>query len=111
MRIQSLFAKVLVLIVTFMTMASFFSWGAVRVSVLSPAKEVGPGEFVTHVFSVVNDKATADVFSLEIEVPDGWSLLGAPSTLSLAPGEEATLFVTLTVPAGTTSKFIMRQGM
>ncbi len=69
-------------------------------SVLSPAREAGPGEFVTHVFAVMNDGASPAVFRLSLEAPPNWGLLGVPSDLSLAPGEEGTLFVTLTVPPG-----------
>jgi len=70
------------------------------VSALSPIKEEGPGEFVTHVFSVLNDGAAPEVFLIETEVPEGWGLLGVPAVLSLAAGEEGTLFITVSVPPG-----------
>lgn len=67
-------------------------------SLLSPTKEAGPGEFVTHVFSVSNVGIAPDVFQLELEAPEGWGLLGMPTTVSLAVGEEEILFVTVSVP-------------
>ena len=72
-------------------------------SVLSPIKEEGPGEFVTHVFSVANDGATPEAFLIETEVPEGWALLGVPTGISLAAGEEGTLFVTVSIPPGATA--------
>ena len=72
----------------------------VEVHVLSGPKAAGPGEFVTHVFSVTNDEANADTFDLSYDTPNGWGLLGAPRTITLKPGEEGTLFITITVPPG-----------
>ncbi len=74
--------------------------GGVGVSVLSGAKEVGPGEFITHVFSVTNEEDAPDTFSLSYTAPKDWGLLGAPTSLTLNPGEEGTLFLTITVPPG-----------
>jgi len=74
--------------------------GAVVVSVLSSFKEVGPGEFATNVFSVLNDSPASDVFHPEIEVPEGFVLLNVLPNLALAPGEEGTLFVAVSVPPG-----------
>ena len=79
------------------------AFGAARVSVLSPIREAGPGEFVTHVFSVLNEGGAAATFRLELEVPPRWGLLGVPPELALATGEEGTLFVTVTVPPGATA--------
>jgi len=64
--------------------------GTVVVSVLSPVKEVGPGEFATNVFSVLNDSPASDVFHPEIEAPEGFVLLNVLPNLSLAPGESTT---------------------
>ena len=77
--------------------------GAVVVSVLSPVKEVGPGEFATNVFSVLNDSTASDVFHPEIEAPEGFVLLNVLPNLSLAPGEEGTLFVAVSVSPGVTA--------
>jgi len=79
----------------------FLCQGAVTVSVLSAEKEVAPGEFVTHVFSIINNEALPEVYELEFDPPAGWGILGALSSIDLDPGEEGTLFVTVTVPPGT----------
>ena len=76
----------------------------VEVHVLSGLKTVAPGEFVTHVFAVTNSEAAADTFNLSYDTPNGWSLLGAPQNIALKPGEEGTLFITITVPAGAPAK-------
>jgi len=73
---------------------------AVETAVLSTAKEEAPGSFVTHVFAVTNDGATADTYLLTFDAPTGWGILGAPSSIPLGPGGEETLFVTLTIPPG-----------
>lgn len=91
----ALLAGGVVLILSYLALA-----GGVGVSVLSEAKEVGPGEFITHVFSVTNEEDTPDTFSLTYTAPKGWGLLGAPTNLTLNPGEEGTLFLTVTVPPG-----------
>lgn len=103
MKIGSNGFKVFLLVAVFLMLTGFLCRGAVWVSVLSSAKEAGPGEFVTHVFSVLNDGAVPDVYRLEFEAPQGWGLLDAPSTISLEPGEEGILFVTVTVPPGATA--------
>ncbi len=91
----ALLAGVVVLISSYLAIA-----GGVEVSVLSGTKEVGPGEFITHVFAVTNAEDTPDTFSLTYTAPKGWGLLGAPTSLTLNPGEEGTLFLTITVPPG-----------
>jgi len=72
--------------------------GAVELTVLSPAQEAAPGTFVTHVFSALNIGETSQTYELFFEAPLGWSVVGAPDTISLQLGEEETLFVTLTIP-------------
>ena len=42
---------------------------AVEIAVLSTAKEEAPGSFVSHVFAVINDGATADTYLLAFEAP------------------------------------------
>ncbi len=74
------------------------SASGVGISVLSEAKTVGPGEFVTHVFSVSNEETSSDTFTITYTVPKGWGILGAPTTLNLNPGEEGTIFLTITIP-------------
>jgi hypothetical protein len=92
---------VLVVSVALFVAIGFFCQGAVTVSVLSAEKEVAPGEFVTHVFSITNNEALPEIYELEFDPPAGWGILGALSSIDLAPGEEGTLFVTVTVPPGT----------
>ncbi len=75
-------------------------WSEVTTSVLSSPQHAAPGEFVTHVFSVTNDALTADTVDIGFAIPPGWGILGAPTELSLAAGEEGTIFVTVTVPPG-----------
>jgi len=100
---RSRFWQAVTLIVCLSVVVSFSAFSAVQVSVLSSVKEVAPGEFATHVFSVTNDSASADTFDLSFRIPPGWGILGAPTSLSLDPGEEGTLFVTVTVPPGATA--------
>ena len=73
---------------------------AVEVVTLSPEKETGPGEFVTHVFSVRNDGPAEETLLLSLDVPPTWGLIGVPEGLALAAGAEETLFVTFMVPPG-----------
>jgi len=73
---------------------------AIEIEPASARKTAAPGAFITHVFSVRNTGATAIAVVLSTEIPGGWSLLGAPSTLDIAAGAEETVFLTLTVPAG-----------
>ena len=95
---QSRCIKGLLLGAVFVVLVGLLCQGAVRVNVLLPIKEEGPGEFVTHVFSVTNDGATPEAFLIETEVPEGWGLLGVPTGLSLAAGQERTLSITVSVP-------------
>ncbi len=72
--------------------------GAVRIDVLSSAKDAAPGEVVTHVFAVSHDGAVSETFALTVDSPLGWTILGVPPEITVAPGEEGVVFVTLTVP-------------
>ncbi|MFH1609354.1 MAG: NEW3 domain-containing protein, partial [Candidatus Bipolaricaulota bacterium] len=71
---------------------------ALVLSVASPPKTAQPGDLVTHVFSLVNTTAAAITVGLEIELPEGWSLLGLPSSLSIPAGDEEVVFLTVVVP-------------
>jgi len=102
MRVQSRCIKGLLLGVVFVVLVGLLCQGAVRVSALSPIKEEGPGESVTHLFSVTNYGATPEAFLIEIEIPEGWSLLGVPTSLSLAAGEERILSITVSILPGAT---------
>jgi len=73
---------------------------AVELAVLSTAKEEAPGSFVTHVFAITNDGAAVDTYGFTFDAPEGWGILGAPASITVAAGAEETLFVTLTIPPG-----------
>jgi PKD repeat protein len=73
--------------------------GAVRVDLLSAAKDAAPGDVVTHVFAVSHDEPSVQTFTLTYGVPAGWTLLGAPPEISVAGGDEGVVFLTLTVPS------------
>ena len=81
---------------------ALWGWAAcgVDVSVLSAPKEGSPGTFITHVFGVVNDTVEPATYDLDIAAPQGWGILGAPTSIALQPEEEGTLFVTVTIPPG-----------
>jgi len=81
---------------------ALWGWAAygVDVSVLSAPKEGSPGTFITHVFGVVNDTTEPATYDLDIAAPQGWGILGAPTSVALQPEEEGTLFVTVTIPPG-----------
>ncbi|MCX6100184.1 MAG: NEW3 domain-containing protein, partial [Candidatus Bipolaricaulota bacterium] len=72
--------------------------GAVRIDVLSSAKDAAPGEVVTHVFAVSDDGAASETLALTVDSPPGWTVLGVPPEITVAPGEEGVVFVTLPVP-------------
>jgi len=95
--------QTITLMICLILAVSFSGFSGVNVGVLSSDKEVAPGDFATQVFSIANDSASADTFDLTFTVPPGWGILGAPTTLSLDPGEEGTLFITVTVPPGATA--------
>lgn len=70
------------------------------VSVSGPMDSVSrPGSSVTLPFDVTNLSAQAHVFDLALDVTPAWGDgSGLPSTLTLAPGERATVAVDLVVP-------------
>jgi len=81
-------------------LVSFEALAGVDLVLLSADKEARPGEFVTHVFSITNTGAVSETYDVSVEVPDDWTALGVPPSLTLGPGDEETLFVTITIPAG-----------
>lgn len=83
-------------VVSAWTLAAF---AAVRVDVLSSPKDATPGQVVTHVFAVTHDGTAATTFTLAAGAPAGWTILGVPPEITVGPGEESVVFVTLTVPA------------
>ncbi|MGQ9601087.1 MAG: PKD domain-containing protein [Candidatus Bipolaricaulia bacterium] len=63
-----------------------------------PAKAAQPGEFVTQVFTVINQGTNDDTYDLEAAVPQGWALLDLPGEISLAAGESARVFISVLIP-------------
>ncbi len=82
-----------------MCACTFAAFGAVRVDMLSPPKDAAPGQVVTHVFAVTHDEPAAATFALEAGAPAGWAILGVPPEITVGPGEEGLVFMTLPVPA------------
>jgi len=74
------------------------SLASVSVSLLSSADEVAPGSFAIEVFAVKNEGTATDSFRLLFTLPNGWEVHGSPDSLTLSPGEERSLFATVTVP-------------
>lgn len=70
----------------------------VTVGVLSPGRTASPGDVVVHAFEIHNAGEAPGEVALRVVVPEGWQHLGLPPTLSLAPGEEEAVFLTLIVP-------------
>ncbi len=70
----------------------------VNLEVISPSQKLLPGEFVTQVFSLLNREVTSHQYNLEVELPEGWSLLGEPPSLYLGPGEKQVIFLTTLIP-------------
>ncbi len=70
-------------------------WGAVSVGVASNPKDVAPGGAVTYAFSLAHDGAASETFALVVSAPAGWDVLDVPEEVTLAPGETATVSVTL----------------
>ena len=73
---------------------------AIQIDIVSSAIEEAPGAFVTHVFRVISDALTPTVYAIEYGLPTGWQALGAQTSVELQPGEEKSLFVTMTIPSG-----------
>lgn len=77
---------------------------AVELDYVSPSRTVSPRGTATLAFRVTNQQSTPDTFVLEFSLPDGFSLLYSPTTVSLAGGEEKLVLISLvvgsTVPAG-----------
>jgi len=82
---------------------AFSCSASVSVSLLSSVKEVAPGTFVTEVFAVKNGGTTTDTFLLTFATPAGWEVHGTPESITLSPGDEESVFATITVPAGAVS--------
>lgn len=60
-----------------------------------------PGEYVTLVATLQNTGANLEILEIEVEAPTDWGLLPLPKALSLTPGAEELLFITLNLPKNT----------
>jgi len=69
------------------------------VSITVTAEKIAsPGDFVTHVYTIVNIGTLDDDYQLDITTSTGWVTLGVPSSVHVSAGGSETLFVTLVVP-------------
>jgi len=73
---------------------------SIVVNVLSPPRTVSPGNLAIHVFAVSHTGQSPIQVTLELVAPPGWGHLGLPPSLSLAPGDEQAVFVTVIVSRG-----------
>jgi hypothetical protein len=82
----------------FLVVTSLAAEATVSVTVLSPPRTVSPGDIAIHVFAVVNEGPDPIEVALSAIVPNGWDHLGLPLSLSLFPGDEEAVFLTVVVP-------------
>jgi len=68
----------------------------VTVDVVSTTKTGGPGDFITHTFTISNPGA-ATTFDLELTLPKGFISIGLPSSTSVAAGDMVPVFVTVMI--------------
>ncbi len=75
--------------------------------VAPPPRSAAPGEIVTLTFLAINRGTAPDTYLFSVSAPAGFQILGALPPLTLAPGAQEPVFVTLIVsqemPAGTYS--------
>ena len=62
------------------------------------AKFADVGDLVTHVFTIRNQGTSADVYSLEMELPSGWLALPIPNSVAVSAGAVGLVFVNVSVP-------------
>ncbi len=65
--------------------------------VISPDKNAAPGDFVTHVFAVTNNRAINDTFTLALTLAPGLTSLAPLPPLAVAAGATEDVFVTVFV--------------
>ena len=65
---------------------------------VTDSKETGSGEIVTHVFTIRNLGTNHDIYSILLNVPDGWASLPVPQSLFIPAGETSVVFANLSVP-------------
>jgi len=74
---------------------------AVDLTTLSTPKATPPKGLATHVFLLANRGSVEDTYTLDLTYPAGWEVVADVSPITLAPGEEMPIFVTLSIPAVT----------
>ncbi|MCK4393933.1 hypothetical protein KAX17_13605, partial [Candidatus Bipolaricaulota bacterium] len=72
---------------------------AVELTTLSTPKASPPKGLVTHVFLLANRGSVEDTYTLDLTYPAGWEVVADLASITLAPGEEMPIFVTLSIPA------------
>ncbi|MGC9530380.1 MAG: NEW3 domain-containing protein, partial [Candidatus Bipolaricaulaceae bacterium] len=70
----------------------------VVVTVASPPRAVQPGDIATFVLSLANATGSGQAVELAVELPPGWSLLGAVPSVFLPSGGEDVVFFAVAVP-------------
>lgn len=79
--------------------ASAFALGqGLEIQRLSPPAKVRPGDLTVQVWQITNKTPQMIIAKLALELPQGWEALGFPDVLSLGPGEDEYLFLTLYIP-------------
>ena len=72
---------------------------AVDLSTLSTPKATPPKGLATHVFLLANRGSVEDTYTLDLTCSAGWEVVADLAPITLAPGEEMPIFVTLSIPA------------
>jgi len=83
----------------FFTIFSLPLFSEIHLELISFSKPVLPGNFVTSVFSLINNTELETTFTLKAEIPSGWSLLAKLTPLTLGPHKKENLFLTYYIPS------------
>lgn len=81
------------------SIASDIVFAQVQLVTVSAPATAKPGDFVTHVFSITNLEVVADTFNFSVilHLPEGRRLVSQPGPVTLGPGEEDKVFLTVFV--------------
>jgi len=88
---------VITLLLFLFSIPSGITFAQVQLLTVSPPATAKPGDFVTHVFSIINLQAFSDTFTFTLSLPQGLSLVSQPGPITLGPGEEDKVFLTVFV--------------
>ncbi|MCK4394470.1 hypothetical protein KAX17_16325 [Candidatus Bipolaricaulota bacterium] len=66
---------------------------------VTPEKLASLGDTVTHVFTLTNAGEHGDTYTLDLSVPEGWSAIPIPPSLTVESGKQAVIFVNLLAPS------------